>query len=65
MDTHWVMYDIPKENIMFCDVGDVPTQEELRANIIKMTYAQAEQIRRAKGLPMPSPPVDVEVVGYP
>ena len=62
MDNRWVMYDIPNERIMFCTIDDVPTKEELRANIIKMPYAQAEQIRRAKNLPMPSPPVDVEVL---
>ena len=61
MDTRYVKYDIPNERILFCEIDDAPTQEELRANIIKMSYAQAEQIRRAKGLPMPSPPVDVEV----
>ena len=64
MDNLWVMYDLNKETITFCDIGDVPTQEELRNNIIKMPYAQAEQIRRAKRLPMPSPPIEVEVVGY-
>ena len=63
MDTLWVFYDLNNEHIRFCEVGDVPTPEELRANIIKMSYAQAEQIRRAKGLPMPSPPVPVEVAG--
>lgn len=62
MDNRWVFYDIPNETIMFCEIDDVPTQEELRANIIKMPYAQAEMIRRAKNLPMPMPPVDVEVV---
>ena len=59
MDNRWVLYDIPNENIIFCEPGDMPTEAEIKANVIKMPYAQAEMIRRVKKLPMPSPPVDV------
>ena len=55
----WVMYDIPNENVMYCDLEYMPTDEDCQNNIIKMPYAQAERIRHAKNMPMPSPPVEV------
>ena len=60
--TQWVLYDIPNESISFCEQYYYPTDEDSRRNIIKMPAGQATYIRRAKGLPMPCPPVDVEVV---
>ena len=57
----WVLYDIPNEHVMFCELDYMPTEEQSRANIIKMPYGQAAYIRRAKNLPMPMPPVEVEV----
>ena len=56
----WVLYDIPNEHIMFCELDYMPTAEQCRANVIKMPYEQAELIRRAKHLPMPMPPVPVD-----
>ncbi len=61
---NWCMYDISNERIMYCEPDDMPTDEEIKANIIKISVGQAEMIRRVKGLPMPSPPVEV-VVGRP
>ena len=55
------MYDIPNENIYFIDLEYQPTDEDCQKNIIMMPRAQAERIRKAKGLPMPCPPVDVVV----
>ena len=55
----WVIYDIPNEIVMYCDLDEEVTDEMCRANLIKMSYAQAERIRRAKNLPMPCPPVKV------
>ena len=57
MDNRWVLYDIPNENITMCEAGYTPTEAEIRANIIKMPYSQAEMIRRVKKLSMPMPPV--------
>ena len=58
----WVFYDIPNETILFLDdIHQQPTDEELARNIIKMPIEQAALIRRAKNLPMPSPPVKVVV----
>ena len=59
----WVLYDIPNEHVFFCDLDYYPTDDDSRSNLIKMPYAQADYIRKAKGLPMPMPPVDV--VFYP
>ena len=58
---NWVLYDINKEYVMFCDLDYMPSDEQCRANIIKMPYEQAAMIRRAKNLPTPMPPVEVEV----
>ena len=55
----WVLYDIPNENVMFCELDYYPTDEDCQNNIIKMPYLQAERIRYAKDLPMPMTPVDV------
>ena len=57
----WVLYDIPNEHILFCELGYIPTEEDSKKNIIKMPYGQAEYIRRAKNLPMPCPRVEVVV----
>lgn len=57
-----VIYDIDTETIMFLKDGTVElSKDELRKNWVKMPYAVAKQIRDAKGLPMPCPPVEVEV----
>ena len=53
----WVLYDIPNEQVMFCDIDEAVTDEMCQKNIIKMPWGQAERIRRAKNLPMPCPPV--------
>ena len=55
----YVVYDIPNENIL---LDQILIDKDLRRNKIRMTWEQAESIRRAKGLPMPSPPVEVEIV---
>ena len=53
----WVFYDIPNENVIYLDdIHQQPTDEELARNVIKMPIEQAALIRRAKNLPMPSPP---------
>ena len=58
----WCFYDIPNENVIFLeDDYQQPTDEELARNVIKMPLEQAKLIRHAKGLPMPSPPVNVIV----
>lgn len=57
----WVLYDIPNENILFCELDYTPTNEDSINNIIKMPYGQAQYIRRAKNLPMPCPRVDVVI----
>ena len=57
----WVIYDIPNENVMYCDLDEEVTDEMCQANLIKMPYHQAERIRHAKNLPMPCPPVKVVV----
>ena len=57
----WVLYDIPNENILFCELDYIPTDEDSKKNIIKMPYGQAEYIRHAKDLPMPCPRVEVVV----
>ena len=57
----FVLYDIPNENIMFFGEYTTVTDEMCRDNIIAMPWAQAKRIRRAKGLPMPCPPVRVIV----
>ena len=59
----WCFYDIPNENIIFLEEDtQMPTEEELSRSVIKMPLEQAALIRRAKGLPMPCPPVDVQVI---
>ena len=59
----WVFYDIPNEIVMYLDdIQQQPTEEESARNIIKMPIEQAQMIRRAKNLPMPSPPVKVVVM---
>ena len=60
MDLYYVLYDIPNESITFCDKSTIPTETQSKANVIKMTYAQAEMIRRAKKLDMPIPPIKKE-----
>ena len=56
----FVVYDIPNENILFFDEeNDELTDEDLRNNKILMTWEKAKVIRKAKGLPMPCPPVEV------
>ena len=57
----WCLYDIPNEHVMYCDEDYYPSDEEIKANIIKMPIAQAHMIRKTKGLPMPAPPVDVVI----
>lgn len=57
----WCLYDIPNENVIYCDENYYPNEDEMKANIIRMPVVQAHAIRRAKGLPMPSPPVKVVV----
>lgn len=61
----WCIYDIPNENVMYCDPETELSDEELSENKIKMPVAQATQIRRAKNLPMPCPPVEVVYAGKP
>ena len=57
----WCLYDIPREHVMYCQEDYFPSEEEIKLNIIKMPVAQAHMIRRTKGLPMPAPPVRVQV----
>ena len=52
----WCIYDIPNERVIYCDPEDMPTDEEIKKNYVKMPSAQAAMIRSVKGLPMPSPP---------
>ena len=52
----WCFYDVPNERIIYCDDEDMPTDEEIKNNWIKMPTGQAARIRKVKGLPMPSPP---------
>ena len=59
----YVVYDIPNERLLeFDEEKDELTDEDLRNNKILMGWYQAEAIRRAKGLPMPCPPVEVVVL---
>ena len=53
----WVLYDFPNEKVFYCDEGYMPTERMMVNNIVKMSAGQAAAIRKAKGLPMPSPPV--------
>lgn len=56
----FVAYDIPNERILFLDeTTPEVSAEDMRRNVVVMLYADAKKVRAAKGLPMPSPPVDV------
>ena len=58
----FVVYDIPNENVSFVDkTSELLTEQELRENKILMPAWQAAAIRKAKGLPMPCPPVEVSL----
>lgn len=57
----WCIYDFDNENVMYCEEDYYPTEEEMRNNLVRLPVYQAHAIRRAKGLPMPSPPVSVVV----
>ena len=56
----WVIYDINNEEVYWVDSDYMPTDEDCQKNLIKMPAPQAERIRRAKGLPMPCPSVEVK-----
>ena len=53
------LYDIPNENITYCDDNYQPTPEQCQQNVIKMTVEQATDIRRNKGLSMPHVPTEI------
>lgn len=55
------VYDIPNEAVYWCEPGHRLTDDELRANIMILPTIIVRQVRHAKGLPMPMPPVDVSV----
>ena len=55
----WCLYDFDKEHVYYCDEEFMPTEQMMKTNIVKMPAGQAAAIRKAKGLPMPSPPVEV------
>ena len=50
------LYFTKKEHVVYCDDDYELTEEQIADDVIKMPSALAAICRRAKNLPMPSPP---------
>lgn len=62
MGQWWIMYDVHKGEMSYVHMDYVPTEQDLKNDIIKLPYHQAYAIRKAKELPMPVYPVAVNAL---